>query len=104
MSNNDMVLEAIRQISSKIDKLDDKVDSVKTEQLRQGSQIDRNSDDLADHIRRTNLLEQRVDTHEDRLRPLTVTQLCTRIVAIVGGLGVIASTAYYAMRVFNIIK
>lgn len=55
-----MVIETLSRIDTKIDKLDDRLDGMSTTLIRQESSIE-------EHVRRTNLLEARIEAEAKAL-------------------------------------
>lgn len=60
MDNNELILEIIEKVHEQVQKLDNKVDVLTIEQVRQGEMHRINTANLEKHMARTELLEKRI--------------------------------------------
>lgn len=88
-------------VLKKLDKIQDDVNVLSIENVKQTACIEQNTRDLADHKEGVIQNRRRIEIVEEKLKPLTVKQLAKRVAAIVGGLGVVVSTIYGITRLFG---
>jgi hypothetical protein len=108
--------DVLKTIINKLDKLQDDITDIKVEQAKQGCNIAQNTEDLSEHIMRTNLLEDKLDDHveedektisaiRDRVSavesPLTVRQLVKNIMAVIGALALITGFVFELLRILG---
>lgn len=101
MSNkDDLVLEFLRQLKDGQDDLKDKQEKILSEQIRMDSILTINTASLNEHIRRTKMLEDRMDPVEKDYENRVVVRkfkigLFKKIGAFIGILGTIAGLIAY---------
>jgi hypothetical protein len=108
--------EMLQAIVNKLDKIQDDVTEIKVEQATQGRDIARNSSDIAEHIRRTNLLEASLDKHaqendtfqvsvEEKIReinkPLSAKDLFKYVSVGIGVLASLSAAVYSIFKIFG---
>ena len=96
------------RVLEKLDKIQDDVSDIKVENAKQTADINRNTDDLKKHIRRSDLLEVLVEKHKEdtvvHKVPLTVKNLFMKIVYLSTGIGAIAGATYGILRLLDMLK
>jgi hypothetical protein len=109
MDFENLVINKLDKIEEKQDKLQTDVNDLKIQRAKDSINIDQNTKDLTEHIRRTNILEdthrasiKRFDSLEKSLAPLTVRQLLKRVVVIAGGLATVAGAAIALSKLFDL--
>ena len=92
----------------KLDKIQDDVSDLKVENAKQTASIERNTKDLEEHMKRSDLLEKKMEQHEaDDVRhkkQLTVKDLFVKLTFIFGGVGTIAGATYGILRLLDMLK
>jgi len=96
------------RVLAKLDKIQDDVTEIKVENAKQTAKINKNTDDLAHHIKRSDLIEESLELHkQDDMRhknQMTVKDLFVKVTFVCGGIGTIAGATYGLLRLLDILK
>ncbi len=96
------------RVLDKLDKIQEDVSEIKVENAKQTANIEKNTKDLEHHIKRSDLIEESLNTHKiDDIRhkkQMTVKDLFIKITFVFGGVGTIAGATYGILRLLDMLK
>ncbi len=70
MTREELILEIIEKVHDSVERLNNRVNELQIEQVRQGEMHVRNTLNVEEHVRRSNLLEESIELVRDEIRPL----------------------------------
>lgn len=108
MSKNDMSTQLLKQVLEEQKEQNKSLTKIEVSFAKMEANVEKNTEDLAYHIKRTDVLEQLHKDNQSRIekleQPLSVKDLAKKTSIVFGAFGAVLSACYAGLKILGIIN